>query len=154
MRKEETELITLMGRISKFIKCHGKGRLYEILDSVNPLAKVEDPYKKLMGFILSKSCEVYGIKEKEISKKSANGDCSEAKKLAMFLMYDNVPTVSQKDIAKMFDLSSHTSVYIAVKEFSNLNPKVKTDRDRIEKKEALERVIDKYKESTINQDYV
>lgn len=119
-------------------------RRYGVKNIVGKLKELEQKdtdtdHSEAINLIVNLVCKEYDVWRKDLLSKKRGNSLSEAKKMVVVLVAENVP-ISYREIAWYFNRHNR-SVYRVLEEYQNMSKDIKWQRDFLEKKEQLTTLI-------------
>lgn len=131
---DNKEIVTLLKNIQEGLKHYTPEELNDAL--VKVLSEKHDKAPEI-DFILSSVASKYDISRRTLLKSSARGEIQQARTLAYCLLHINLGLSIRHIAQKIFVKKYHNSVAVAIKYYRNCDQKIPSERDFLQKYEAL-----------------
>jgi chromosomal replication initiation ATPase DnaA len=142
--KEVDLLQNLLKNIQQALK---KFTIKELNDYINNFMHDRQPKTTEIDFIFEIVCLDFKTTKSALLKPHIRGELNEAKQMIYCLLYFELGLPTRYIAAKIFD-SWHNSVFSGIKKFRALDPKLKQDKEFLDKYELL---LNKFKNNFENK---
>lgn len=145
-QKDITRLVTaLYGCVNKY----GIGRVVSKINELNE-PSVD---KKIRKYIINLVCETYNVSYAEITKpyiRNVDGKKIIEARNMCFLQVKNHLKYSHQDIANLFGKKSKGAVTNVIKEYENMEGKIKPEKEYLDNYKIIDEKINNFKTKIIN----
>jgi chromosomal replication initiation ATPase DnaA len=104
--------------------------------------------QKIERFIVDEVCIRYNVSRESLNKNRVDGDCLLARNLCFVLIEKHVEEYSMDKVAKIFGKQA-SMVSIAIKQFSNMRPHIKHEREFLTAYNEINTKVKEFKKDLI-----
>jgi chromosomal replication initiation ATPase DnaA len=144
MESNDEEIVFVVKRLARSIKRHGVQKVVAVLDGLNTEEGFIAAHNSLIKFTITECASVFKVKPDSLKRKNIRGAAVIARSMCMVLIKKHLE-LTHADICGIFGRKTHTLVSQALKEFSELNYDVKTDRKFLDAYQELDKKVEEQK---------
>lgn len=148
-QKVDGDVIDLIKGIETTIKKVGVKRFLELLKQIDPNLSVSERDKLLCDFIIAQTCDYKSVRFEDLRKPKLQGDPRDTRTLCIVLLKHHLG-LRHEQISSMFGRNGHTLVSHAMREYSDMDEKIKPHREWLNDFNVLNIQIIEYKNKLMN----